>query len=674
MGVRARDQDAADAMSSGLAVFTFAMELQPLVRAVYVSASVEEYLGYTATELQADPGSFVRVLAPKEQDALRGAAHWQGGEQQPFRMPMRRRDGQIVWAELVCLVESSPEGRLMLFGAARDISALRAAEVQVRAVSERYDLLSENSMDVVYSAGVDRVITWISPSVERALGWKPDDLIGRLASVLVHPEDLQALMVKQDEIIKSGGTGGSAELRIATADGGWRWMRVRGRVVRDDDGAIIGGIDELRDMQAEMDLRVDMARGLEHDGLTGVANRALALRRISTIIDRERDGEWALLCVGIDGMTRVNEAFGYTAGDRVLAAVAQRLVDVTGAADRVARVAGDEFVVLLPEASTTAAASASAAERILEAIRGAVTIGPYDIDVTACVGIAAFVDGGAEELLRDATMAMRQASSHGTDRWGFLDTGLAAFARSALTVQNELRDALREGRVHAWFQPVVSLADRSLQGYEALVRWIREDGTVVPPDEFLPVAARTDLILAVDSTVLAQAFDALATLPEHLTIAVNVSAATLTRGDLCEEVKAHVARTGVRPSRLHLEVTETSLINVTDAVLHTMRTLESGGVAWWIDDFGTGYSSISHVRDMPLAGVKLDRSFSTGIGAGLDRDLHLAKGVAGLAEGLGLRTIAEGVETEEEATTLARLGWAVGQGWLFGRPAPLPRP
>ena len=127
-------------------------------------------------------------------------------------------------------------------------------------------------------------------------------------------------------------------------------------------------------MQAEMDLRGH--GGMEHDGLTGVANRALALRRISTIIERERDGEWALLCVGIDGMTRVNEAFGYTAGDRVLAAVAQRLVDVTGAADRVARVAGDEFVVLLPEASTTAAASASAAERILEAIRGAVTIGP----------------------------------------------------------------------------------------------------------------------------------------------------------------------------------------------------------------------------------------------------------------------------------------------------------
>ena len=203
------------------------------------------------------------------------------------------------------------------------------------------------------------------------------------------------------------------------------------------------------------------------------------------------------------------------------------------------------------------------------------------------------------------------------------------------------------------------------------MRWEHDDGTVGAPDTFIPTAERTNLIVDLDRVVLRDALDLLARLPASQHVSVNVSAASLSAPELVVVVEQALEKAAVDPSRLHLEITETSLVHVTDKVQAAMRTLAARGVRWYVDDFGTGYSSITHLRDLPIAGLKLDRSFTAGLGSGRRRgERALADGLAGLAEGLDFDTVAEGVETRTQAEALAQQGWVHGQGWLFGRPVP----
>lgn len=228
--------------------------------------------------------------------------------------------------------------------------------------------------------------------------------------------------------------------------------------------------------------------------------------------------------------------------------------------------------------------------------------------------------------------------------------------------------------MQAWFMPVVRFENQQLCGYEALARCILEDGSVMPPAVFLPVAERSGLVRDIDRVVLTRACDALTRIPADQHIAVNVSAATLQAGTLEAAVNDEIARTRIDPTRLHLEVTETALIRVTPEIRNAMQRIAALGVTWWVDDFGTGYSSISHLRDLPIHGIKLDQSFTAGVSTRDSHTARLTRGLVGLADGLALRTVAEGVETAEQAALLQGQGWELGQGWHFGQPAPLPSP
>lgn len=658
-----------DELAGCFADVVYALELHPEFRFTYVSPSVEALVGYAPAEHYADPQLGTRLLDPRDLDVLGRAMATPVGQPIFFAVRWVARDGRIVWTEHHCRKVLSPGGRITVFGAVRDVTAHRRADADLIDERERYRLLSENVQDVVYGTDLDRRVAWVSPSVTPALGWLPEQMVGRHIADLVHPDDLSGVREKQLEIIASGGSTGEVEVRIATATGAWRWMRVVGRVVRDSDGVPTGGIDELRDIQSEVETRALLQREMDHDALTGLARREVAVARIRDVLASRKGREWALLCAGVDRLTAVNQAYTHAAGDRVLTTVSERLVAATGSVDRVARVAGDEFVILLPDV-VTAGDAGDAAERLLTAVRGSVAIGPHEIDVSICVGIAMADGQDAEELLRDATTALRQAGTHGGDRWGVLDENVAAQARRRLTVQAGLRDALATGQIQAWFQPIASLRTGTVVGHEALARWIRPDGTMVQPDDFLDVAEPSGLVSDVDRTILRQALGAMS--PSSTThMAVNVSAATLSDPTFAPFVQQALARASVRPERLHLEVTETALLHVTDEVVSGMQALAHLGVSWWVDDFGTGFSSISHLRDLPVQGLKLDRSFTAGLEEGDQRSLRLAQGLVGLARGLALETVAEGVETEVQADILLGQGWSMGQGWYFGRPAPL---
>jgi len=646
----------------------YAIELAPQRRFTYVSPSVTAMVGYTPEEHYADPDLGARLLDPRDADALLAAAEAPEGEPVSFTARWIARDGRVVWTEHHCRLVSEPDGRTMLYGAARDVSDQVRQREEMEAERERYRLLAENTHDVVLRTDERGVIGWASPSAKAVLGWSPEDLVGVTFADLIEPSDREGARAKQQRVIDAGGTPEPCELRVKVPGPGWRWMRVTQRMHTDDQGHRVG-IEELRDIQAEVAVRAQLAREVDHDALTEVAGFRLGLARIQEMLDRGRARDWALLCAGVNGLTAINQGFTHLAGDRVLQEVAHRLVAAAGASDRVARIAGDEFAVLLPEVRT-AADAAAAATRLLDQVAGQVTVGPNELDVTVSIGIAMAEGSTAEELVRDATIAMRQARQRGTNTWDLLEPVAAEEVKRTLALQAELKDALANGEIHAWFQPIVRLGDRTVVGYEALVRWIRPDGTVVPPMDFLPVAEASPLILAIDRTVLDQSLALLGRLPAEQFVAVNVDASCLGTSALRHRIRGEIGRLGIDPRRLELEVTETLLITAMADVLANMQDLHDFGIDWWVDDFGTGYSSIAHLKDMPISGLKLDRTFTAGLDQGDQKSLGLAHGLAGLARGLGLQTTAEGVETEEQAATLLSLGWEYGQGWLFGRPMP----
>ena len=537
----------------------------------------------------------------------------------------------------------------------------------LKSANDRYRLLAENASDLVFSVDVDRRFSWMSPSAKSLLGYSQEELIGRPATLIVHPDDVHFIDEEWHKLLQGLATG--ARLRLLTKDGESRWCDVMGRPIFGADGGYAGVVASGRDITDEMAAQQAFEHEVAFDSLTGLPRKELALQRISEILEERDASGWALLCVGVNGMTQINQAYTYVAGDLVLRTVAERLVRAVGAHDRVARIAGDEFVVFMPDFVSVTGAAASA-ERLLQAVRGAVRLQDTEIDVTASIGIAIAADHDAEELLRDATAAMRQASQKGPDRWEFLDGNVGAQTREALHIQTELRAALAAGQIEAWFMPVVELPSRTNSGYETLMRWRRDDGSVWGPDLFLDVAERSGLILELDQSMFRQMCAAALRAPAHVPFGYNVSAASLSSETFVDWVIEEIDRSGINPKRLKFEITETAIFHVTVGIKQTLARLDEIGIDWWVDDFGTGFSSISHLRDLPIAGLKLDKSFTAEL---LSEDSHaaqLAEGLLGLAHGLQMTAVAEGVESVEQEALLIKQGWPFAQGWLYGKPAP----
>lgn len=639
-------------------------------RFTWVSPSSQAMLGWTPESAVGRRG--IEYVHPDDlrrmQEVLPSV---RAGEPRTEEYRVRRGDGTYVWVSVrstpLFASDGTPAGRV---AALRDVDESVRARAARAEAEERYRMLAENTMDLVIALDNDRRITWVSSSVTDRLGYLPDELVGTaVAQRLIHTDDCSAL----DDVSRQARLGVASLCRVRLRDkrASEHWVEVALRALRNDAGAIVGEVLGIRDIHEVVLAERALAHEVDFDALTGLAKRSLAIRWIEEVLQTRRSPGWALLCVGVDGMTAINQGYTYAAGDRVLRTVAERLVAAAGARDRVARVAGDEFVVLLREIES-ASDAANAAKRLATAVRGPISIGGTRIQVSACVGIAQAGLSAAEELLRDASMAMRQAAAKGYDRWEFLDESTGKKTRQELSMQLALHEAMEAGRIQPWLMPIAEIHHGTIVGYEALVRWVQANGDVVMPDKFLDLAERTGQIRAIDRAMLTGVISAMRRTPAHLHIAVNVSAATLATGGLDEWVRAELLRTGVEPARLHLEVTETALLKVSAGITGTMRALADMGVSWWVDDFGTGFSSISHIRDLPVSGLKLDQSFTMDVLLPDSRAAKLSRGLAGLAAGLGLRTVAEGIESSEQAGVLAAHGWRWGQGWLFGKAAPIP--
>ncbi len=634
----------------------------------YMSPSVTALVGYSPEDAYADPLLINAIVDPRDLPVLMGVDAVPIGGTYDFEVRWISREGSTVWMQERLRKVQRDDGSIVLYGAARDISAHRRVEASLAEAEELYRTIAENSLDVVFRTDIRGIVTWASPSLTEVLGWQVDEFEGSPIAAIVQGEDLERARELQSTLLSSGVEHGEMEIRFATKDGRWRWMRVRSKPLRDAAGELVGGIDVLRDIDREVEVREALQHEYDHDGLTGLANRAALVARIRQMVDAGATTLTAL-AVGLDDLKAVNEALTYTAGDRVLMVVAERLARAVGVRENVARVAGNEFAVVMA-APGDAGDAAILAGRLLDAVGGSMRLGVHDLDISVSIGIASSDGLDAEALLADASLALHQAKQRGRGRWAFLDPATSDEARSRMVVRSRLRDALADGEIRAWFQPVVALPGGAVTGYEALVRWEHATGKLEEPATFLPTAERTDLVVPLDRAVLRDAVALLARLGDERYVAVNVSAQSLAAPDLVEHVLKVLADGGVDPHRLHLEITETSLVHVTDEVQAAMRALAAHGIRWYVDDFGTGYSSITHLRDLPVAGLKLDRSFTAGLGAGDVTSERIVQALAGLAHGLELDTVAEGVETRSEADILAAHGWRHAQGYLFGRATP----
>lgn len=466
----------------------------------------------------------------------------------------------------------------------------------------------------------------------------------------------------------------SEEIVVAPRHGRQRLLSCNGRAIVGPGGAQLGAVVALHDITDQRRDRLALEHQAFHDGLTGLGNRALFDVEVTAILARTPAEQTSLtvVLVGLDDFKRVNASLGYVVGDLLLVEVSHRLRSCVSDPVLAVRVGGDAFVFML--ADSTPADAVAVARRMLDVLTRPVAVGGGEILVGASIGIVCDSDRrNPSQLLSGAHLAMYEAKRKRKGGFIVFDPAMQALADRRLTMEREMREGLRDGDFRLEYQPVVSLSTGAVTGVEALLRWDCPGRGTVMPDDFIPVAEQTGLIVPLGQWVLAEACDQLVRWDSlsprsRLAMAVNVSLRQLDRPGFVEAVKTVLDSTGLAPDRLVLEITETALRDdESTAVL--LRELHDVGVRLSIDDFGTGYSSLARLRTSSVDYVKLDRSFVAEID-GTGNQVPMVEAIVAMARGLGLRTIGEGIETPEQFAYLARLHCDESQGNLMSSPVP----
>jgi diguanylate cyclase (GGDEF)-like protein len=428
------------------------------------------------------------------------------------------------------------------------------------------------------------------------------------------------------------------------------------------------------DMRREIIRRKEAERNAEllarHDSLTGLANRRLFEEEFDRRIAgyRASDARMAVMLLDLDRFKAVNDTYGHRAGDRLLREVADRLVDAVRPQDFVARLGGDEFALLISDANEQDVVF-RIAKRVLATIAEPFVTDSYRGDVTVSVGIAIYPGDGkdTDTLMQRADAAMYQAKASGRNTYAVFNKELDKLVRQRLEVELQLRDAIREGRIFAHYQPLIDLTTHKVVGFEALARWRHPTRGIVGAEEFIAIAEDAGLIGDIFSAVLHEACQNSRDWDPDLSLAVNVSPTQFRDPRLADRIFSILEETGVAPERLEIEITESALVVDVEATKRTIEGLKAKGIRIVLDDFGTGYSSLRHLHELPFDKIKIDQSFVRRLGAD-EESRKIIDSIIGLSHALGLITVAEGIETDQEAAWITEHGSELGQGFLFSRP------
>jgi diguanylate cyclase (GGDEF)-like protein/PAS domain S-box-containing protein len=505
----------------------------------------------------------------------------------------------------------------------------------------------------------DGRIEMVNDALAQRLGYAPEELSGRRLSQLM-------IVEPGDPPWPQLAARGAAERRFRTRSGEVGWALWQSSPA-DARTWVVHVLDVTLRRTAEEELSWQA----HHDALTGLPNRTLFVQQLEGALERRRAdpaqrGHVAVLFVDLDDFKVVNDSLGHEAGDRLLGAVAERLRVVLRPEDVIARFGGDEFTVLLADVADEGAAIA-VVDRLTAALRAPIVLDGEQRFVTASVGLSLAGDD-PQALLRDADAAMYRAKAQGKGRHVVFDASMRRAALERLELEAALRHAVERDELVLLYQPLVSLPEGRVKGTEALLRWDHPVHGRIGPDRFIPLAEQTGLIVPIGAWVVREACRQAMTWPGDLTVSVNVSTRQLGTAPLPAEVAAALAASGLEPSRLCLEITETALLSDVEGVTATLAALKELGVRLAIDDFGVGHASLLHLRQLlPVDALKIDKSFVDGIVHDAE-DSAIVEGVVRLAHSLGLEAVAEGVETAEQAALLDAMACPSAQGFLFARP------
>ena len=542
-----------------------------------------------------------------------------------------------------------------------------------REIERRYRALVEQLPLVVYVDALDESSSNIftSEQIEPLLGypvgqWRDDpDLFVRT----LHPEDRVRVLAAHARTHQTHEPM-SIEYRLLARDGRVVFVRDEGVIVLDDEGDPLYLQGYLLDVTAERELQEQLRLQALFDPLTGLANRAFFHEQLehAVSIRKESEQRTALVFIDLNEFKQINDQYGHSVGDEVLAVLGNRLKQIIRAGDSVARLGGDEFVVLLTAVAEPAEA-AIVAERLLDQITTPIEVAGRHLSITASIGIA--VGGSAAELLKQADAAMYRAKANGEADYAFYDDELDQAALNRFKRLGELREAIGRKEFTLAYQPVVNLDPFEVVGLEALLRWQHPEHGEIAPLDFIPLAEESGLIVPIGRWVLLEACFYAARLREllgrDLEISVNVSARQLQHPEFVEHVDGALQRADLPAHLLTLELTESVLVASGERAEQQLGILKARGVKLALDDFGTGYASLAYLQRLPVDVVKIDRSFTAKIDSGGD-DLALLEGIVGLGRALGLQLVAEGIERGAQQGIVQDLGCHGAQGFHFGRP------